>query len=790
MKEESRPAAAPASGSARNFLAERIGARRGLIDPKFIQKFFKPRRFQTWQKTGGPDLTRVGRVGSSLYQNFQARYQPPAVRIQRRFSAPAAAAAQWKPLDLALPVSAPPAPMQAARPEGMFAPNLPSIASLASGLPLSQRPAQPQGQIIPRKENDPDYAPNKSGKRAPAPVKPKLTPNQKLFTRVEEVIPGRPEAPAEEEPPVAAPRSAPPPAPQETPQPAPAPQTARSSAPTVQREMAAPQRPRPSQARPAPEQPIATLPPTPAVHSEPPAQPATLPPAESDAEKPAVVDQIASEPPVKPPVAAVQPAPARMAARPAEVQREVELPAPRKSPQAMPAAPARQPVRFPTVQPTVQPAGCAPAGVLVAVPDNRPLARMAARPAAAAPAQPVSKPAGVVQREFVPAVRPQSANAAPRLSLGSQRKWLAARQPKGLAVRPRPKISLMARPPLLKPTATIPSAKAPAQASASSVYLAAPEQVAATPPANLPVAKAPSPYSAFPDEPAQVAPSRPRPPASQPSPYLADPDQPSPEARPRVPTAYSAFDEGSAPVEPSALQPSASPTSPYLANPDLPSPEARPRVPTAYTAFNAEPETPASVPYAPLAFHGMDMPMAQSRPPSPTAQTPAARSAFFDRPLLPQQPGEQPEENPAAAYAVPPEFQDRAVGNQSAPLPDAAPLPEGYTDGTHDVPPRPSTALPEGYTDGSRDAPPPGSSEYSRPSPDPSQAGAPQDVPQTIAIAEPPVEPPSVSPAPMPAQTTGGDEQSLNFDQIARQVYPIILRKLRVERERNSGRPR
>jgi hypothetical protein len=28
----------------------------------------------------------------------------------------------------------------------------------------------------------------------------------------------------------------------------------------------------------------------------------------------------------------------------------------------------------------------------------------------------------------------------------------------------------------------------------------------------------------------------------------------------------------------------------------------------------------------------------------------------------------------------------------------------------------------------------------------------------------------------------------MDFDQIARQVYPIILRKLRVERERNPGR--
>lgn len=781
MKKETRSSAAPAPAVLA--WAGRIGARCGLLNGQFTKKFFQPRRFQTWYKPDQRSFTRVSQTGNALYHNLVDRYQPPATRIRRRFGSDAKPK-NWQPLDLALPgqVNATPAP--ASQPDlasllmGTPMEN-PSTGSFSAPKPPTHAPAS-AGQIIPRKENDPDFAPNRGGGKRPAPPAraPRLSSNQRLFTHVEEVLPGKETAPIEA-------------APKETFPGEPAP---REAAPSL----APLEKARPSKALVEPAQPVRRAQPRPKPISPAPAnvqremaappnlnreqdtplvQPLAAAPAVKGGEEPLETIQPVVTNPLRPPVQQkaamvarahvekepgkiaqpVHDRPARIPARPATRQREKSPAMPRPLPAAMPAGkPARR------------------------APEKAAMAPVSVHPAAATRTQP-----GLVQREFTPGVRPLARKPRPRLSMGSQRALSPLVHPTKPANAPRLGVQrLLPLSPAKRSPSTRPSGSAPARDA--SVYLASPEQ-ASTPAAPLqpPQASMPSAYQSFPDQPAPLVRPRSVPPARDSSVYLASPERSpastgSPQRLASTLSAYASFPDQPA----STAQSRSAPQKPLAAI-----------TPTIYAALAGQ--SPAQ------------SPTQQSQPRS-TASTPSAYGAFGDLPMPMANSGHDPEPNRTPGATEPHWASGGYTDGKDDPAEPTRSQTAGvYTDGSNDTEaeepqqssgdyqPGQTTRGGSNYYSGGRDPSPAPAERDTRPPvylstswPEPESSPEPAaDEQPSPALSEPspvPQSQPSPS-ASASSQTEDAQPESPDFERIARQVYPIILRKLRVERERQAG---
>lgn len=806
MKKDSLPAAAPVPISANLLLAERMGVRHGLLNRHFVQKFFNPRPFQTWHKTSQQDLTRASRSGSGLYRTLLERYQPPVMRIQRRFGA-AASFTNWQPLDLALPGGNSPAPVQAQQPD---------LSSLLAGTPMAQNQAgtpptlprqapsaPPAGQVIPRKESDPDYAPNRFGsKGTPQPAKtPRLSPSHRLFSRVEEVIPDKTGASPVEVPEEPRPEEAPQKTPKETVKPVGETQvhTNPSHTPSavVQREMDLPSRlqqpvnpPRqtissapalPVEAqtpiRPQLEQPVSPLKPhnieNPVQPVELPVEPAkklppegTLAPAAPDGESTRSDGQKAQK---------THDRTQRITARPVVIQREpvppllqttplsmpASLPAHSKSPQEA-ALQAQKPVHQPsTVEPAFPESGAAlpaekiPPDLSTTAqepPTSQPEVRhphMAARPAAALP---------VVRREIKP--QPEAS-----------RQTTQAETP----VEPVDERVQFTAPLVNQETAGAfaPRLSQPALSSA----LRKPERMAARP---VPPQRKSFSVPAF----GQKVHS---------TPVVASDIQSSPGTLSKLPARQSGMvqREFDPPVRPFAPRPSFLP----LRGNARPMPGSN-HGPSSSSSSNWQPPRSISQSQPVLGSHrpaggqsspgrlnllGRHRPLPTPPPPPPSTAKP------------PVSPGEN---NPSMSYYAP----DQPVGGAR---PSFSSLSMPMTQ------PNPQPASGQYYTAGSSSSntPEPSASSDGRPAyelrmPEPSPAEPQSHPSSTDNPSEPesqPVSHPASSPEqenppsalPSAALQPGSQaSESVNIDQIARQVYPLILRKLSVDRERQIGRLR
>lgn len=790
MKKESRSGAAPVSVPTTLAWAGRIGARCGLLNGQFTKKFFQPRRFQTWYQPDRRSFTRVSQTGNALYHNLVDRYQPPALRIQRRFDA-AAKTKNWQPLDLALPgqVNATPAP----------APQ-PDLASLLMGTPMEKpstasfsapKPPAPvpasAGQIIPRKENDPDFAPNRSGGKRPAPPAraPRLSPNQRLFTHVEEVLPGKETAPIEAAPKESfpgepAPREAAPTIePLEKAQPSKA-QPSKAPSEAVQPVRRAQPRPKPISPAPANVQREMATPASPQRDQDtPPVQPLAAAPAVKDGEKPLEAVRPVVTDPLRPPVQQK----AAIVAR-AHVEKELK-----KIAQPAHDRPVTIPARPATLRPENPPP--APRVITAAMPAGKP-ARRAPEKAAMAPAPAQFAAAtrtqpGLVQREFTPGVRPLFRKPRPRFSLGSQRTLSPLARPTKPANAPRLGMQrLLPLSPARRSPSARPSGSAPARDP--SVYLASPEPTS-TPAAPLQPSHAsmPSAYQSFPDQPAPLVRPRPIPPARNPSVYLASPD--------RSPAAVG-----------SPKRPASTPSA-YASFPDLPAPTA----PSKPKPQNPHPASTSSI-YAALAGQHSTGP-AQSQPRS-TVSAPSAYGAFGDLPMPMANPAHDPEPSHAPAGTNPhwasggytdgkdepaepvldPESGVYTVGSSAAT--EESPQSSGDYQPGQSEPSQAAQQQSNYYAGGgnspsapaSPDTRPPVYLSTSWPEPESSPEPAADEQPST-ALSEPSSVPQS-QPAPSASASSRAEDaqpESPDFERIARQVYPIILRKLRVERERQAG---
>lgn len=140
--------------------------------PRFVRKFFQRNRFvRNYQRLLNPFKQRTNRLYGSL--SIQQRYHSGFL-IKSRFTGKESES-PWKSLDLPLPVAA-----TSLAPREM---NVSRQKSVPSTMELSP------GTIIPRKENDSLF---KGGKLSPVPpkkppAKPAVPPSHRLFSKVEEV---------------------------------------------------------------------------------------------------------------------------------------------------------------------------------------------------------------------------------------------------------------------------------------------------------------------------------------------------------------------------------------------------------------------------------------------------------------------------------------------------------------------------------------------------------------------------------------------------------------------------
>lgn len=757
----------------------------------FLEKFIHANRgaaSQTSRKAG----EKLAQNSLGVYRQLRERYARPVSHIHKPQGPNPVL---WKPVDMVLPVSNPvsPAPQSAEPAQALpFAPGISSPRSPAA------QPAFNVGQVIPRKEDDPDYAPNRAQRAAEPPArKPALTPGQRLFSRVEEVAPGKPAAsemgknPTSPTRPQAKPEQEDQPAQKQN---APA---GHSSEPanTIQR---------------IPEPPTREIPARPV--ARPLANPAAQPPAQpAKEEKPR---EMAKPSMAKPALEQTEPArpathPLPQSPAPKDKNREPSQPVSRIPEQPRPEAsrPKQPPAPQPDAGPSKTVAAASPkpptaqkAPVVRRELDGSPAKpiHMAARPAAqpkpAQPAprpavQPISarpaspKPSGDFPRPVTPDMafprpgQPQPPALTPPAAqpLDHVQEWMRPVEPEQPAAEPletgtKPQPGPVAPKPLANTHAAAVQTGAPTHPSGESRRLLPSQRPAARPRlAKKPITGAIAHIPARP-----VIKTLVRRQMSK-GPEARNEQTSAPVARPAAVTSGKSIAEApvstSQPV-PAGLQPTVHASETLLAKPVVRQSPAAPHaqlrpVEQHPSASNAPLRKPANRAVQhpqqiarPARVAGL-LPMPVRQPPSPTAnpgQGPSPQESF------------QP---PAQAMPAPDTWKTRpAVFRQAV---------------------EPGLTASSPITEAARSEQAPSSSfphlkmpviQPTHPQTEPAVVQRELDTPD-IQLDE---QVSTVSPKEAPSQKPV--EAEIDLDQVARQVYPVILKKLQIERERSSGRMR
>ncbi len=792
----------------------------------FSQKFKQRNLFTLQNRAQKIGKITAGSLPGDLYRQFKSRYLGDLQhKLIHTGQAKRETSTAWPSLELALPGAGAPA-----------GPNL-----LAGSSPLTQGnlgvPSLSVGQVIPRKENDPNYIPENMRPAArPAAKKPVVLPSQRIHSRIEEVHPKGDNSSAGEAPAANSP-SAPTVQREIAPVEPASPRLVPQSLAAVQREVApsTPERPfkagqptRPAQAEaPAPARPPIETYQVPVVR-----RPSQLPPSKAPAR---------SEPPT------VQRMPARPLNRPNQATGEPPINSPQRPPADL-APRSQEPGRQPEaenprpaalVQPEPEPptstapvASKTPATTHHDIPapaprriEARPVSRPAARPPESAgtvqreaiasqvrreyPHAPVEPdPAQETDRSTGPApvpTRPTPAELTPRPAATTP-----ASLPATPLSNPRPHLLRQPhRPParLSSPVRKIQEIKLarlplrkfarPAQRPAP---LAVQREMVLPRPAATPLPAATPPPAANAEQrsalelpfPSEANPARPLGPA----PRLAIPVEPGGEQK-RLGLPLKRFGRAvplltrpplrrmSQPGRPALIQRQISPKSA-----DRPTPERRPGIAAQPARPDSQPLSPLPGPQAPLSLPGRQPPVVQAVPlPRPgQAARPAQIAALIARPArtasapaliqprpertLPQQIQRKYAAH-AAAKAVQP--LERTLAHPAAPPSTPANATVQREPATES--PHPS-AKPAAYAEMPLPLPHPAPAPadtglVQRTAADPSSGGGAALEPATAGSPEP-----QAQPQPNP-------RQALDLDQIASQVYPILLRKLEIEKERS-----
>ncbi|NMB88210.1 MAG: hypothetical protein GYA17_07605 [Chloroflexi bacterium] len=726
---------------------------------------------------------RPGRRGPSLaaraqrlYRQVARTYLQPHLYTRRldRQEPPA-----WKPLDMILPGSG--ALAAGAQPLPFSAPGTPGAPQRVQSVHSFSA-----GQAIPRMEDDP-LAMKKSQAQPvqqSRPRKPVVPPGHRMFSRVVEVAPHAPAGRAPEPPGEAGRRDSRPAVD--------APGTASAPPPAVPMPPPAAV-PRPPVAQPAPPRPAATEPAAPRDDAHPrvetpvPGGPAPAPVGRPSpgALWPDVPVQSPTaphgreEPPASPPAAATQPQPERpRPVRPGTVQRLPEAtPRPATRPyrpeSATPARPAPPPARMKAaaVLPPTPPLAPGRPPMPAPRPALRRMKAVRVHPAAPGekpvppdlPRVPTGLPSQGEERGLaipLQAKPPQEEDALPvRLRRAHPEGGPRATQPDG-AVTPEQSGARVQGDTTLHP--------APARPALARQPSARPQLRPRPAPAP---GTQPSPWRPLRSRrrPGIVRPAAQRPAAPRP-PALAHPVR-----RPIRPGSQPAGDTWPAPA--ASGQPGER-SLPLQAAPGLPAEPAlpgAPQIPAVHQAARARMERRGSARVEAMRSPAPFKPASRRRPaagqptraaarPRPGRAGPAPLSMPLPRRVQGALPGE------GAAHPG----QPAAPGIPTAPgILAGVPAPAG----------RPEPARPAGM-------------------PMPLAKTAPAGTVQRMAAPPPVSSPPQPTPPPLvtgagagadaPVQTTGpdqaGEEQDLDLDAVASQVYPLVLKKLALEKERSLGR--
>ncbi len=157
---------------------------------RFLGKFQMRKSFG---RASGIFNQQIPRVGLGLKQAGHtlktSHIFPEKYRFLKAPSSEQAASAAWRSLDMALAGREIASSLAAPAPFGQ-----PAFQASSPGPAM---PSLGSGQVIPRLADDPAFRGGKKASAQPAAAKPAFTPNQRLYRRVEEIVPGEPkESPA------------------------------------------------------------------------------------------------------------------------------------------------------------------------------------------------------------------------------------------------------------------------------------------------------------------------------------------------------------------------------------------------------------------------------------------------------------------------------------------------------------------------------------------------------------------------------------------------------------------